>query len=69
MPKISRKVIPYESNYLCDSCKSGMMMTTGVKDTAGYEHKCVICNEKAILKMEFPHVEYYGEGESPGTSS
>ena len=65
MPEISRKVIPYEYNYLCDSCKGGMMTVTGEKNAEGYPHKCVICGHTANLKAKYPHIEYYGEQEQP----
>ncbi len=66
MAEISRKVVPYEYNYLCDSCKGGMMTFIGEKTSEGYRHQCVICGHKADLNMEYPHVEYYGEDEHPG---
>ena len=65
MPEISRKVLPYEYNYLCDSCKGGMMTSVGERVAGGYPHKCVICSHTAELKSQYPHVEYYGEGEQP----
>lgn len=65
MAEISRKVVPYEYNYLCDSCEKGMMIATGEKTAAGYPHKCVICSHKADLKKKYPVVEYFGEEEQP----
>ena len=66
MSEISRKVIPYEYNYLCDSCKGGMMTFLGEETEEGYSHKCMICGANAYLKMQYPHIEYYGEDELPG---
>ena len=65
MPEISRKVVPYQYNYLCDKCEGGMMVSTGSKTSEGYPHKCVICSHSSNLKAEYPHVEYYGDDEAP----
>lgn len=65
MSEVSRKVSPYEYNYLCDECNGGMMTSCGEQTAAGYPHKCVICSNKADLKKQYPHIEYFGEGEVP----
>ena len=65
MPEISRKVTPYEYNYLCDGCKGGMMVSVGDRTESGYPHKCVICSHKTDLKAQYPHIEYYGDDEQP----
>jgi DNA-directed RNA polymerase subunit RPC12/RpoP len=66
MAEISRKVVPYEYAYICDKCKTGMMLATGEKNAAGlFPHKCMICGNKAELKKSYPHVEYFGEAERP----
>ncbi len=68
MSEIFRKVTPYEYNYLCDKCESGMMKIVGEKDADGlYPHKCVICSDKASLKKSYPRIEYFGEDETPST--
>ncbi len=67
MAEVSRKVTPYQFNYLCDKCENGMMRYEGDKDADGlYPHKCVICGHTASLKKSYRRVEYYGEEESPG---
>lgn len=65
MAEISRKVVPYEYNYLCDSCGKGMMIAAGEKTAAGFPHKCAICSHHADLKKRYPVVEYFGEEEQP----
>ena len=65
MSEISRKVIPYEYNYLCNACNSGMMQINGKKTAAGYPHSCLICGAEAFLKKSYPHVEYFAVGETP----
>ncbi len=68
MAEISRKVVPYEYNYLCDQCNGGMMQATGQTIEGLYEHKCVICSHKSALNKSYPHVEYFGEDETPAAS-
>jgi len=64
MPQISRKVIPYEFNYVCDHCNNGMLMVIGEQNEEGlYPHKCMICSKKTNLKKSYPHIEYFGEDE------
>ncbi len=66
MAEISRKVTPYEYNYVCDSCNSGMMKATGNTDSTGHiEHKCMICAATQFLSKSYPHIEFFGEGEEP----
>jgi predicted SprT family Zn-dependent metalloprotease len=66
MSEVSRKVTPYEYNYICDKCNGGMMRSTDTKDEAGLTiHKCMICSNKLSLSKSYPHVEYFGEGEEP----
>lgn len=66
MAEILRKVTPYEYNYICDKCNSGMMRATGnVDDKGAFEHKCMICSNVQSLSKKYPHVEYFGEGEEP----
>ena len=65
MSEIYRKVVPYEYNYLCDSCNTGLMIKTGEQTAAGYLHKCAICGHQASLKKSYPQVEFFGEEEQP----
>lgn len=65
MAEISRKVVPYEYNYLCDSCGKGMMISSGDKNSSGFPHKCVICGHQADLRKQYPNVEFFGEEEQP----
>lgn len=65
MSEISRKVVPYEFNYLCDSCGKGMMIATSEKNSAGVAHKCAICGHKQDLHKTYPSVEFFGEEEQP----
>lgn len=65
MAEIFRKVVPYEYNYLCDSCGKGMMIAAGDKNSNGFPHKCVICGHQADLKKQYPVVEFFGEEEQP----
>ena len=65
MAELFQKVIPYEYNYLCDSCGKGMMLFTGEMDGAKYVHKCAICSAKSSLSKTFPHVEYFPLGQEP----
>ena len=64
MAEVSRKVVPYEYNYVCDKCENGMMTVTGDKDNEGYyPHKCMICGHIAALQKSYPRVEYFSESE------
>lgn len=65
MAELSRKVVPYEYNYLCDSCGKGMMIATGEKTATSFTHACAICGSKAELKKSYPTVGFYGEDEQP----
>ena len=66
MPEVSRKVVPYQYNYVCDKCDNGMMRASGEKGEDGlYPHKCMICGNTASLKNSYPRVEYYGEEDQP----
>lgn len=65
MSEISRKVIPYEYNYLCDSCERGMMKPTGRINDGMIEHQCMICSHQQDMSKTYPHIEYFGEGEEP----
>lgn len=65
MSELFQKVVPYEFNYLCDACKSGMMRSSGVKEDSGFVHTCMICSANATLPKSYPHVEYFPQGEEP----
>lgn len=67
MAEVSRKVVPYQYNYICDKCENGMMRVTGEKDSDNlYPHQCMICGHTDALKKSYPRVEHYGEDEKPG---
>ena len=66
MAEVSRKVTPYQYNYICDKCENGMMRASGEKDADGlFPHKCMICSHTTALKKSYPRVEYFGDGEGP----
>ena len=65
MSEISRKVVPYEYNYLCEACMGGVMQVMGEAVDGQYPHQCYICGDEVMLSKAYPHVEYFGEGEVP----
>ncbi len=65
MAELFQKVVPYEYNYLCDSCGKGMMVDTGEMDGVDHIHKCMICSKKVSLAKSYPHVEYFPVGQEP----
>ena len=68
MSELFQKVVPYEYNYLCDACKSGMMKATGEQDGVNFAHKCMICSAEKSLAKSYPHIEYFSESEQPEAS-
>jgi hypothetical protein len=65
MAELSQKVVPYEFNYLCDVCGSGMLQATGAKKGDEFFHVCMICSAEALLAKSYPHVEYFAVGQEP----
>lgn len=64
MAEIRRRVVPFEVNYICDSCKGGMLEKCGETDptTGETEHKCLICGSKQSFKwISYPRIDYVAE--------
>jgi transcription elongation factor Elf1 len=62
--EVKRRVVPFEVNYVCDSCNNGMMEKTGEmnKSTGEIEHKCLICGAEHTFKwVSYPRIDYVGE--------
>jgi hypothetical protein len=66
MGEIKRAVQPIEINYICDNCQHGMMKKSGEmnEDTGDILHNCVICGHQQTFQwIEYPRIDYVGEGE------
>ena len=47
--------------YICEKCKNGVMMPTGMKTTEEppkFQHKCSACGDLQLLDRTYPAIEY-----------
>jgi hypothetical protein len=54
-------VQPVEVEYVCDSCNTGVMRSTGVglmSSPPQYPHKCNHCGSQSTFKLIYPYITY-----------
>ena len=59
--EVKFKVETIGRKYLCDKCKKGDMMATGLgteKEPKRYQHICNNCGEEILLDKQYPGVEW-----------
>jgi len=63
MAEIKTEVKVYKIDYVCDECKDGFLLPTGVMlptCPAQYPHKCSnsLCNRQITFRNQYPRIVY-----------
>ena len=59
MPPIRKEVKTFKEDFICDTCKEGVVKYTGVSFPMfppQYQHKCVVCDKVHNFNLIYPRI-------------
>lgn len=59
--EVAKRVVPLKHYMLCDECRTGQMLPTGIVLTSfpeQYQHQCDKCGHIEVYNKQYPYIEY-----------